>query len=312
MDEQPEQKPKKQVTISRVVITSFVVDLSDVIISLVGTIITGSVTMLSQTLEGFSDLFSSGFLLLGNRRARRPPDKKHPYGYGRETYFWALMSGLVTFSITATLSLYFGYLRFVEPEVIENLPAALFALVFSFFSNGYSTYLSYQRLMRNKKRGQFYRTFIRSPLIEVKTSFILDLMGTVASTLGLLALLIYYYSGDLRFDGIGAMVTGIALGFFSFFILMGAKELLIGRSASIETLDKIKEAVTSFDKVQTIVDLRTLIIGSNRLLVNLEVNVQDGLTTDELEELIDKIEEKIKKSIKWKASIQVELETMNV
>jgi divalent metal cation (Fe/Co/Zn/Cd) transporter len=137
-------------------------------------------------------------------------------------------------------------------------------------------------------------------------------MGTIASTLGLLALLIYNFTQDPRFDGIGAMVTGLALGILSFFILIGAKDLLIGRSASLETIEKISQAVMSFDKVHAIVDLRTLILGSNKILINIEINVQDDLTTDELEVLIDKIEEKIKKSIKWKASIQIELETHNV
>ncbi len=307
---QPPQK--KQITIDRVVITSFIVDLSDVIISLAGTFLTGSVTMLSQTLEGFSDLFSSGFLYLGNKHSKRLPDKRHPYGYGRETYFWALMSGLVTFSIAATLSIYLGYQRFIEPEVIDSLPVALFALVFSFFSNGYSTFLSYKRLMRGKKTGQLYKTFINSPLIEVKTSFILDLIGTIASTFSLTALLIYKFSGDLRFDGIGAMVTGITLALLSIFILVGAKDLLIGRSAPTETLEKIEKAVLSFEKVKTIIDLRSSILGSNKLLITLEINVQDDLTTNELEILIDGIEEKIKKNIHWTALIQVELEAYKV
>ena len=74
--------------------------------------------------------------------------------------------------------------------------------------------------MRGKKTSQLHKTFINSPLIEVKTSFILDLIGTIASTLGLTALLIYKFSGDLRFDGIGAMVTGITLAFLSIFILL--------------------------------------------------------------------------------------------
>jgi len=310
-DQQAKPQPKP-ISIDRVIITSFLVDISDVVFSLIVAAITGSVTMISQALEGMSDLISSGMLLIGNQRSKLPADNKHPYGYGRETYFWALMSGLVTFSITASMSLYLGYQRFMHPEVVKNLPLALFALVFSFFSNGYSTSLSYKRLMRGKKTKHIAHTFINSPLIEVKTTLILDLIGTVASSLGLLALLTYKFSGDLRYDGLGAVLIGFALAFFSYFILVGAKELLIGRSASLETLESIKNSVMAFDKVKTMVDLRTLILGSNRLLINLEINVQDGLTTDELETLIDQIEAKIRENTHWNASIQIELEASNV
>jgi cation diffusion facilitator family transporter len=303
----------KEITVDRVVLTSFLVDVSDVVVSLFIAIITGSVTMISQTLEGASDLFSSSFLLIGNKRSKLPPVKKHPYGFGRETYFWALMSGLVTLSVTSTLSIYLGYKRFMEPETVKNLSYALLALVFSLFSNGYSAILSYKRLLRNKDQRHALKTFLNSPLIEVKTSLVLDLMGTIASILGLIALTIYKLSGNLRFDGLGAIATGVALAVLSFFILIGAKDLLIGRSASIETYEKIKKAVTSFKEVQTIVDLRTLILGSNKLLISMEINVDDNLNTNELEILIDKIEKRIAKKISWKKTdIQIELEASNI
>lgn len=302
----------KQITIDRVVITSFLVDLSDVLVNTTIALITGSVTMLSQAFEGMSDLFSSTFLLWGNKRSKQPPDKRHPYGYGKETYFWALISGLIAFSVTSTAAIYLGYRRILEPEIIKNLPLALFALGFSFFSNGYSAIISYKRLMRKNVGKGFYKAYLNSPLIEVKTSLVLDFMGTVASILGLAALTIYSISGNLIFDGLGAILTGLALAASSFTLLVGVKGLIIGQSASLETLDRIKEAVLSSDKVLTIVDLRTLILGSNKLLINIEVNTQDDLTTNELEKLIDEIEKKIREKIRWNASIQIELESVNL
>jgi len=284
------------------------VDLSDVLISLIGVVLTGSVTMISQALEGFSDIFSSGLLLFGNKRAKLPSDETHPYGYGRETFFWALMSGLITFSVTATISIYLGYQRFLHPESIQNLPFALFALVFSIFSNGYSCFISYKRLAGKHKARTMLQTFLNSPLIEVKTSFILDLMGTVAAIFGVIALLIYKYTNDLRFDGIGAILTGLALAFFAYFILIGAKDLLIGRSASKDVIKKIKEAVISFEQVTAILDIRTLIIGTRKLLINIEINVIDELNTPELEKLIDSIEEEINKHVGLTSFIQIELE----
>jgi len=122
-------------------------------------------------------------------------------------------------------------------------------------------------------------------------------------------MVIYKYTSDLRFDGVGAMLTGLALAFFAYFILVGAKDLLIGRSASKAVIQKIMDAVMSFEQVTTIMDIRTLVIGTRKILINLEINVIDDLNTPELEKLIDRIEEEINKSVEITSFIQIELET---
>lgn len=303
-------KQQSPITISRVVLVSFLVDITDVLVSVTIAIITGSITMFAQSLQGITDVLSSGFLYIGNKNSKKLPNKMHPYGFGRETYFWALMSGIVTIIFTATLSVFFGYKRFIEPEVVEHINWAFFALILSVFTNGYSAIISLKRLMHGKKKNKFIETFLNTPLIEVKTSFVLDSMGTVASIFGLLALSIYQITGNLRFDGLGAILTGVSLAVFSSFIIVGAKDLIIGRSASEETIEKIRNNVLSYESVNEILGLRTLIIGSNKLLVDLEINVKKDLTAIEIEHLIDKIENKIRNNLERSVSIQIELEAI--
>lgn len=301
-----------KIPVEKVVATSFIVDISDVLINVFVAAVTGSIVIFSQALQGASGLLASGLLFVGVRRSKLPADRKHPYGHGREIYFWTFLSGLATFGITATFSFYWGLQRFLNPETIENLYLAYIALIISFFTNGYSFSLSSRRLLGVQGFSKFIEVFRHSALIETKTTFVLDLMGTVASILGLIALFITGITGDLRFDGIGAMAIGISLAFFAFFILKGAKELLVGQSASQETEEKIKKAALSYSSVKKVIDLRTLLLGSDRLLVNLEVHIKDDLTTDEIEELIDKIEHKIKKQVPQATNIQIELETPKV
>lgn len=309
-DKQESLNQKSPITISRVVLVSFLVDITDVLVSVTIAIITGSITMFAQSLQGITDVLSSGFLYIGNKNSKKLPNKMHPYGFGRETYFWALMSGIVTIIFTATLSVFFGYKRFIEPEVVEHINWAFFALILSVFTNGYSAIISLKRLMHGKKKNKFIETFLNTPLIEVKTSFVLDSMGTVASIFGLLALSIYQITGNLRFDGLGAILTGVSLTVFSSFIIVGAKDLIIGRSASEETIEKIRNNVLSYESVNEILGLRTLIIGSNKLLVDLEINVKKDLTAIEIEHLIDKIENKIRNNLERSVSIQIELEAI--
>lgn len=305
-------KKHKEIPIEKVVTTSFLVDISDVVINVFVAAISGSIVMFSQAIEGAADLLASSLLLLGVRLSKRPASRKHPFGHGREVYFWTFISGLITFGLTATLSFYYGLQRFLNPEPIKNIYLTYLALTIAIFTNGYSLSLSFRRLLGKTAITKIVEVFKHSALIETKTILVLDLMGTSASILGLIALLIYGFTGDLRFDGIGAMAIGISLAFFAFFILRGAKELLVGQSASTETEEKIKKAALSYVQVQKVLDLRTILLGPGRLLVSLEVHLKDELTTDEIEVLIDKIERKIKTQVPQATHIQIELETPKV
>ena len=136
-------------------------------------------------------------------------------------------------------------------------------------------------------------------------------MGTIASIIGLISLLIFGLSGDLRFDGLGAMSIAVVLVILSFLLLKAAKDLLIGRSASKETQDKITKAALQIPEVKEVLDLKTLYLGPEKLLINIEVHVKDNLTTDRIEELMDLIKSKITSQISSAHHIQVELETPN-
>ena len=302
-------KQEKPITAKKVIVWSFAVDLLDILLSLGAAIITGSIVMFTEALEGVSDLVSSGLLLIGLKRSTKKDDRAHPFGYGREIYFWTLLAALVMFGITSSVSIYLGWERFWNPHELHDIHLAFIILFFGVITNGYAFYLSFKRLMKKRSIGQIIRIFYRSSLIETKTTFTLDLMGTVAAILRILALTAYVLTGDARFDGIGAMVVGVALAFFAFILLLGIRDLLIGRSASPETEAKIREAALAVDEVAEVLDLKTLHVGSEKLLVNLEVNMNNDLNTDELEHLMDKVKESIQIQVPSVKYIQVELET---
>ncbi|MBT3356541.1 cation diffusion facilitator family transporter [bacterium] len=305
-------KKVKIVSAEKAVVVSFLVDISDVVINLIVAVMSGSVVMISQVLQGFADLVSSGLLILGVKRAKLPRDKRHPYGHGRELYFWTFLSTLFTFTITAVVSFYLGLQRFINPQPISQLFWAYLVLSISVFTNGYATWLSLRRLLRKKHLSKLWSVFTHGALIETKTSLVLDLTGVMASILGIITLLLYQITGDARWDGLGAMLIAVILGLLDIYLIKRAKELLVGRSASTGTERRIKNAIKSFSEVEEVLDLRTLHIGPEKLMVNVEVDLVDQLTTDEIEILIDRIEEKIKKRVPSAANIQIELETSKV
>ncbi len=300
---------EQKVTAKKVILTSFLVDVSDILLSLVVAILSGSVIMLTQVLEGLSDFASSGLLLWGLKKSDQKADKKHPFGYGREIYFWALISALIMFGITATLSVYFGWQRFVSPYQIHDLHFTFAVLIFTLGTNAYAFWLSLKRLLRKRRVKDIISIFYRSSLVETKATFILDLMGSAASFLGIVALAIYALTGDFRYDGLGAIVIGIVLAIFSYFLILGIRDLLIGRSASPEIELQIRQAALKIPEVKHVLGIKTLHIGPGKLLVNLDVHLESELKTREIERLIDDIKEVIHSEVPSVKHIQVELET---
>jgi divalent metal cation (Fe/Co/Zn/Cd) transporter len=137
----------------------------------------------------------------------------------------------------------------------------------------------------------------------------LDLTGTLSAFIGLISIILYAVTGDVRFDGVGAIAIGFVMAFLSFTLLRNIKDLIVGQSAPEGTERKIRKLVKKVPGVTSVIDLRTIFIGPSKLLVSLEVNLKDHLTTDEIEEITDKIQKRIKKSIPHVHDTQVELES---
>lgn len=293
---------------NRILWVSFFVDVSDVVINVTIAFITGSVTMLTQALEGTIDLLASTLLLIGAHYAQKEPDKRHPFGYGRELYFWALLAMLSMFAITAVLSVNWGITRLLRPEPIDNIGWALVALGTGLFTNGYSSYVSLSHLIGKHNNLSAWQAFSRAADIEVKTVFVLDFMGTIASLLGIIALAVYTITGDTMFDALGAIAVGIALGIFSIQLIRDVKNLLVGQSASPSILRKIRRIVHENEKVERIASLRAIHMGKGKLLVALEINFRDHLDTDTLETTIDKLEASIRTVYPQATEIYIEVE----
>ncbi len=281
----------------------------DVVTSFITVVISGSVVMMAQVLEGLADLATSGFLLIGLARSRKPSDKKHPFGYGRELYFWTMLSSILIFGVASTLSIYFGFIRLINPLPVSNIYLAFAVLGLTVITNGYALSLSTRRLLRGRSIFKIREIFTHSSLIETKTAFVLDLTGTLASIFGFVALAFYYISGDMLFDGLGAMAIGVLLVIFGVILLIPLRELIIGQSASEEVEGRIRKAALNQPEVKKVLDLKTLHIGSERLLVSAEVNLKSDLTTKRIEGIMDKIKENIKREVPQVKHVQVEVET---
>jgi len=301
---------KKKLSDIKVVLTSSVVSVGDVAINLTAGIITGSTVMFAQALQGLSDLITSGMLLYGVGRSKQKKNTRFQFGYGREIFFWVLMAGIIMFLGTGVISILMGYRQFSEPQAIESVYLALGILVFNLFTNGYAFSLSIRRLKeQSSKNSSWWSRVLHSSVVETKATFFIDLLGTIAALIGLCAIAALILTGDARLDGIGSMAIGVAMMLAAVFLIHDVREFIVGRAASPQLEEDITRSVETNSHVQRVLDLRTMYLGSGKLLIIIEVHLKDNMTTDSIERAIDSIKSNVNKSIPGSHHIQVEVET---
>jgi len=293
----------------RVVATSFTVSIGDVLLNFIVAVITGSSVMLSQSLQGLSDLITGGILYKGVRRSRRQADLKYQFGYGREIFFWVLIAGIIMFLGTGGLSLFFGYRQIINPDPVENVWLAFGMLVFGFITNGYALSLSVKRLHHAEPGSSWWQQLLRSSIVETKATLLIDFLGASGTVLGLIALTVYVLTGNPQFDGFGSMAIGLSMMTGAVLLIRDVRDLIVGRSVGEDISEQIIGATKTVKGVQAVLDLRTMYLGSAKLLVIIEVHVQDGLDTDQIELIIDNIKTVVRTSIPQVHDIQVEIET---
>jgi cation diffusion facilitator family transporter len=293
----------------QVVSTSFVVSISDVLLNMLVALMTGSTVMISQALQGLSDLMTGGLLFLGVKRSKKEADLRYQFGYGREIFFWVLMGGIFMFMGTGGLSFYFGYQQITHPEPIRNVALAFAMLGFGLLTNGYALSLSIKRLHHVDADLSWWRQLLHSSIVETKATLLIDFMGTIAAFLGLIALSFYAFTGNAQFDGLGSMFIGASMMVASLLLIKDVRDLIVGRSVDVEVAEEITQATESVTGIRSVLDLRTMYLGSAKLLVIIEVHVEDGLETDEIEKVIDTVKDVVTANVPQVHHIQVEIET---
>lgn len=302
------RNPNKDISDMRTVVISSAVSFFDILINFIAAAITGSSVLVSQGLQGVADFVTTVFLLIGVKRSKRKASSKHPFGYGRELFFWVLMSSLVAFLFSGGLAIFFSIKQLIVGYNIDTTYVALIVLLIGFLSNGYALSVSLRRLS-SRSKGRSLISHIRySSFIETKMTLLVDWIGTLSALLGMSALGLYLITGNTVFDSIGALIIGLLTSLGALIVIMDIYDLIIGRAPHPTEIAKIKRAAESVEGVQRVLDIRASTIGSGRLFVILQIHFEDSIDTDEIEILTDKIQEKVKHLVPAVESVYVEVE----
>lgn len=255
---------------------------------------TGSGAMMAETLHSVADCGNQVLLLIGVRRAARPPDAAHPLGYGRALYFWSFMVALLLFLGGGSYSVYEGIHKLLHPEPVDRVWLALSILGFSLLLEGGAT-LSNLREIKKRARGRTLLGYLRA----TKDSDLVVVFGeNSAASLGLVlalaALSLAWLTGDARWDAVGSLLVGIVLIGVAVFLAVEVKSLLLGEAADPEIELAVREIAGESDSIKAVLRLITIQQGPGEALVAMKVMVAAELDSSGVIDAINELEDKLR------------------
>ena len=229
--------------------------------------------------------------MLGGKRAERKPDAEHPFGYGRERFFWAFVVAIVLFSMGGLFALYEGIEKLRHPHEVDNLVVAIVILVVAIGLESFSLRTAYREASKRKDPKQSWWQYIRaekSP--ELPVVLLEDVGAEIGLFMALTGVLLAHYTDEPRWDAVGSIGIGILLVVIAITLAVEMKGLLVGESASPENVEQIITALTSTDNVRSVIHMKTQHIGPDELIVAAKVEFEPTLTVSELATTIDAAE----------------------
>ncbi|MFB0544092.1 MAG: cation diffusion facilitator family transporter [Asgard group archaeon] len=273
--------------------------------------ITGSSAMLAETYHSISDTMNQIFLVIGLRMASKKADEQHPYGYGKAQFFWSFVVAVLLFGIAGVLSVIEGIHKIQNPEPLEDVFISYAVLAFALVFAG-ATLMIAVREMRQRTIDGGYRNIIEA-MREIKdptaaTVVVEDSIEVGSLTLAAVAIYVTQKTGNAKWDGLASFMIGITLMIMAIFLAKENMDLLIGEAIRSRDKRAVIRAILELEEVEKVLDFRTMYLAPNELLVTCDVNFKDGLITDELEQIIDKIERKIRQELPIARRIYIEVE----
>ena len=272
-----------------------------------GAAVSGSSAMLAEGIHSLVDTGNGGLLLLGIRRSKRPPDERHPYGYGKSLYFYTLVVAVLIFGLGGGISLYEGLLHTLDPGhggstsatvlgvTIGGLTLNTLVLGAAIVFEGFALRTAIQEF--NKQRGDtpFFEAIVTS---KDPTTFTVVFEDTAAMAGLVVALVGVHLAEALHMpviDGIASMVIGVILCGVALFLIWESKKLLIGEAATPALRSSLHRLAQDNADVEAVERLLTMHMGPHSLLLNMDLSFRSGLDAEDMEKAVERLEKTIRR-----------------
>lgn len=278
----------------KAIIAAFLANLGIAVVKFIAFFVTGAASMLAEAIHSLADTGNQGLLLLGGNRAAQPPDDRHPFGYGRERYFWAFVVAIVLFTIGAVFALFEGYEKVLHPHHLDKPIVAFIVLGIAIVLESFSLRTAV-RESRHLKGQQTWRAFIkRTKNPELTTVLLEDIGALLGLVFALVGIALAEITGNARFDAVGSIAIGALLAGIAYILANKNRSLLIGEAADEKQVQNIRSAIEQSEAVDRLIHLRTLQLGPEDLLVTAKVDFANDITMKTLGAAIDAVEARIR------------------
>ena len=261
--------------------------------------------MISEGVHSVADSINEVLYLVAIRRSLRPPDRAHPFGFGRERFFWAFLAAVATFVAGATFSIRQGIGEIINPEPVTSFTASYVVLALSFVLEGASFLkgrTQLRREARRAKRGMREHLHLNTDptALGVVAEDFVALLGLLVAFLGLL---LQQVTGSAVPDGVGSIVIGLLLTYVAYRLGKYNMGLLMGRPAPAPVHAEMTALIAAHPAVRAVPELLTMYLGPEQLLVAARVDVESSLSGAEVEQLAEVLDNQLRAT--WPAVIQV-------
>jgi len=290
---------------TRAIVAAMAANAGIAVAKFVAHLVTGSASMLAESIHSVADTSNQGLLILGSKRAERVASDIHQFGYGRERYFWSFIVALVLFALGGVFSVYEGIEKITHPHEIESVGWAIGVLAFAIVAEGVSfrtAIVEARKVKGTRTWWQFIRNS-RSP--ELPVVLLEDAGAMIGLVLALFGVGLTTITGNAVWDGLGTLCIGALLILISVTLTIEMKSLLIGEAATEEHVVALTNAAAGAPLVRRVIDLRTQHLGPEELLVAAKIEF-DSLSGEALTHAIDGVETEIRAAVALAMRIYIE------
>lgn len=256
--------------------------------------ITGSSSMLTEGVHSLVDSGNQVLLLYGQNRAKRPPDRSHPFGYGRELYFWAFVVAILIFAVGAGVSIYEGIRHLAEPEPLGDATLNYIVLAVAFVLEGTSWAIAVKEFGARRGSASWWTSVRRS---KDPAGFIVlfeDSAALVGLLLAAAGVWLSHHFADSRYDGMASIAIGAVLAAVAALLARESKGLLIGESADPALIERLRAAMEARPEITALNHVRTIHTAPDAVFVAISADFVDTLAMGEAERLIEEMEAQLK------------------
>lgn len=281
---------------TRAIVAALLANAGIAIAKFIGYLITGSSSMLAEAVHSVADTSNQGLLLLGGRTARRAATPQHPFGYGRDRYFYSFVVALLLFSLGSVFALYEGIHKLESHEPLTSPIVAVAILVVAIGLETFSFRTAIHESRPLKGSGTWWQFIRQAKVPELPVVLLEDLGALVGLVLALFGVGLSVLTGDPVWDAIGTICIGVLLGVIAIILIIEMKSLLIGEGAAPAVLSDIVSAIES-GEVHRVIHIKTQYIGPEEMLVAAKIALAPGLPLEGVAAAIDTAEARVRERV---------------